>query len=218
MHADKTHVKRMYKLGAFLKELREGLGLSVRAAARQAEITPPHLSNIERGTGIKSIGVPVLVNLAEVYRVPVSTILKEAEFLQSADERDGLPDFATYLRRKLNYGPHAIRDMELAKEIVEKKYVRQDATYSPPPRACDVQVASSCRECLVPALRACSPPYTFFVQKNNQAVCVPPAQSPPGLGDQCVVSPLRCTRSQGWSYRDVGQPHAVSVPPQLSLF
>lgn len=130
MRVDKIHAQKIYKLGTFLNELRLGLGLSVREAAKRAQITPPHLSKIEKGNGIKSIGVVVLIHLAEAYRVPISTILKEAGFLENAEEAERLPDLATYLRNKYRFDPHAIRDMEMAKEIVDKKY---DHRLSPPP-------------------------------------------------------------------------------------
>ncbi len=132
MHTDKNHAQRIYKLGIFLKELRMGLGLSMREAAKRSHITPPHIAKIENGIGIKSIGVVVLINLAETYQVPVSTILKEAGFLANAEEEDGFPDFAVFLRKKYRLNPQAIRDMEMAKEIVDKKY---DHLSPPPPRA-----------------------------------------------------------------------------------
>ena len=124
MHSDKIHRQKIYKLGIFLKELRLGLDLSLREAAKQAKITPAHLLKIEKGTEIKSIGVVVLINLAEAYRIPVSSILKKADFLTNDEETDGLPNFTTYLRKKYHYNPQAIRDMEMAKEIVNKKYPR----------------------------------------------------------------------------------------------
>jgi len=122
MNVNKIHTRRIYKLGTLLKELRLGLGLSIREAAKRANTSPPHLSKIESGNAIKSIGVVILINLAEAYRVPISSILMEAGFLTTAEERDGLPDFAAYLRQKYSYNSQAIRDMEMAKEIVEKKY------------------------------------------------------------------------------------------------
>ncbi len=130
MRPDKLHLQKIYKLGAFLMELRVGLGLSIREAAARAQITPPYLAKIEKGFGITSIGVVVLVNLANTFRIPVSTILKEAGFIASADEQDGFPDFATYLRKKYRCAPQAIRDLEMAKEIVDKKY---NQLSSPPP-------------------------------------------------------------------------------------
>jgi len=47
-------------------------------------------------------------------------MLKEAGFIDSYE--DGLPELAQYLRAKYQLSPQAIRDMEMAKEIVNKKY------------------------------------------------------------------------------------------------
>jgi len=110
----------MKRLGDYLKKLREELGMSIREAAKAAELTPSHLSKIERSDTFKSIGVEKLTRLSKTYGIPVSTILKEAGFLENDDDR--LPELAQYLRSKYRLSPQAIRDMEMAKNIVDKKY------------------------------------------------------------------------------------------------
>lgn len=112
----------MKELGDYLKKLREELGMSIRQAAIAAKLTPSYLSKIEAGDAFKSIGIGKLVQLSKTYGIPISTILQEAGFLENND--DGLPEFAQYLRSKYLLPPQAIRDMEMAKEIVEKKYKR----------------------------------------------------------------------------------------------
>lgn len=113
----------MKRLGDYLKKLREELGMSIRQAAAAAKLTPSHLSKIEAGDTFKSIGIEKLVRLSKVYGIPVSTILQEAGFLE--DDEDKLPGLARYLRAKYHLPPQAIRDMEMAKEIVDKKYLQK---------------------------------------------------------------------------------------------
>lgn len=116
----KTIPYEMKKLGIYLKKLREELGMSIRQAATAAKLSPSYLSKIETGDTFKSIGIKKLVQLSKTYGIPVSTILKEAGFLETNE--DELPEFTQYLRSKYRLPPQAIRDMEMAKEIVEKKY------------------------------------------------------------------------------------------------
>jgi len=51
--------------------------------------------------------------------------LKEAGFIDSRE--DDLPELAQYLRAKYRLSPSAIRDIEMSKEIVDKKYEGEDA-------------------------------------------------------------------------------------------
>lgn len=110
----------MKKLGIYLKNLREDLGWSIRHAAKQINVSPGYLSKIEASDTFQSIGVAILVRLSEIYEIPISDILKEADFIQ--EDEDELPDFALYLKGKFRMSSQAIRDMKMAKEIVEKKY------------------------------------------------------------------------------------------------
>lgn len=112
--------REMTKLGEYFKRLRKEQGLSIRSAAQKCKISSSYLSKIEAGDTFKTIGVDTLVKLAKFYGIPVEAMLQEAGFI---DQRsDNLPDLATYLRAKYRLSPQAIRDMEMAKEIVEKKY------------------------------------------------------------------------------------------------
>lgn len=107
------------KLGNYLKQLREEQGLSLRNVAKQSGLSPSHLSKIEAGDTFKTISIQTLIKLAKFYGIPVNAVLKEAGFIEAAE--DELPGFAQYLRAKYQLSPQAIRDLEMAKEIVEKK-------------------------------------------------------------------------------------------------
>lgn len=111
---------KIQRLGKYLKRLREELGLSMHAVARKADLTPSYISKIEAGTILKSISVGALINFSSAYNIPVTAILEEAGFLKKSN--DGLPDFTTYLKIKYKLSYQAIRDLEIAKEIIEKKY------------------------------------------------------------------------------------------------
>ena len=111
------------KLGKYLKQLREELGLSIRKVAAACKLSPSYLSKIEAGDAFKTIGIDTLVRLSKFYNIPVAHLLKEADFIE--DETNELPEFSQYLRRKYHLSPQAIRDMEMVKEIVDKKYERE---------------------------------------------------------------------------------------------
>lgn len=108
------------KLGKYLKQLREEQGLSIRNVARQSGMSPSHLAKIEAGDTFKSISIQTLIKLSKFYGIPVSAILKEAGFIEDAE--DELPEFTQYLRAKYQLPHQAIRDLEMAKRIVEEKY------------------------------------------------------------------------------------------------
>ncbi|BCW97852.1 MAG: hypothetical protein KatS3mg024_0679 [Armatimonadota bacterium] len=69
----------MEQIGAYLKNLRERAGLSVKEAARRAEMSSPYLYQIEDERRRPS--AKVLARLAGVYQVPVEDILRKAGFL-----------------------------------------------------------------------------------------------------------------------------------------
>lgn len=120
----KKHISyEITKLGKYLKELRKEYGLSIRSAAKSCDIAPSYLANIEAGDRFKTIGVETLVKLSKFYGIPVSSILKEAGFIDSHESE--LPELMQYLRAKYQLSPQAIRDMIMAKEIVDKKYERR---------------------------------------------------------------------------------------------
>lgn len=108
------------KLGKYLKGLREEQSLSIRRVAKQCSIAPSYLAKVEDGDTFKTIGVETLVKLSKFYGIPVSAMLQEAGFIDN--HNDDLPELAIYLRAKYRLSPQAIRDMEMAKEIVDKKY------------------------------------------------------------------------------------------------
>ena len=108
------------KLGKYLKELRKEQELSIRSVAKSCSIAPSHLAKIEAGDTLKTISIATLVKFSKFYGIPVSSILKEAGFIDSYES--DLPELAQYLRLKYQLSPQAIRDMTMAKEIVDKKY------------------------------------------------------------------------------------------------
>jgi len=113
------------KLGQYLKQLRKEQEFSIRHVARQCKIAPSYLAKIEAGDTYKTIGTDTLVKLSKFFGIPVSAMLQESGFIDSFD--DELPNLPQYLRAKFKLSPQAIRDMEMAKEIVDKKYKREDA-------------------------------------------------------------------------------------------
>ena len=109
----------MIKLGKALFSIRKEKGFSVREAAKICGITASYLSKIERGVFFNTIGIQTLIGLAKTYDLPLSHFLQSAEFMENETV---LPDLPQYLRLKYGLSPQGIRDMEMAKEIVIKKY------------------------------------------------------------------------------------------------
>ncbi len=125
MPRSKKHISyEITKLGKYLRELRKEQGLSIRSVAKSCGLAPSHLAKIEAGDTFKTIGVLTLVKLSKFYGIPVSAMLEEAGFIDGRGD-DDLPELAQYLRAKYQLSPQAIRDMEMAKEIVDKKYPRK---------------------------------------------------------------------------------------------
>ena len=116
----KTIPYEMKKLGTYLEQLREEAGLSIREVARKSEMTPSYLFKIEKGDTFSTFNIHTLLKLSKFYNIPIGALLKEAGLIDS-DEYE-LPDLPKYLRAKYHLLPQAIRDMEMAKEIVDKKY------------------------------------------------------------------------------------------------
>ena len=111
---------RIQKLGAYLKKLRHELGLSLRDVSAHTDLSPGYISKIENGAIKKTIGIESLVSLANMYEIPVEVILAEATF--TAKSSQDLPPLSMYLKIKYKFPPQAIRDLEIAKEIIERKY------------------------------------------------------------------------------------------------
>ncbi len=110
----------MKRLGAHLSRLRKEKGFSIREASRETMITASFISRLEAGDSFATISLNTLTTLAKAYGVPLLSILKEAGYVE-ADEYK-LPDLPQYLRLKYNLSHQAVRDMEMAKEIVDRKY------------------------------------------------------------------------------------------------
>ncbi|MGB2762138.1 MAG: helix-turn-helix transcriptional regulator [Minisyncoccales bacterium] len=116
----KTIPYEMKKLGTYLKQLRKESELSIREVAEKSRIAPSYLFKIENGNSFFTINIHTLLKLSKFYNIPVGALLKEAGLVDS-DEYE-LPDLPQYLRAKYHLSPQAIRDIEMAKEIVDKKY------------------------------------------------------------------------------------------------
>ena len=110
----------MKKLGEYFKRLREEANLPLRDVTRETSLTPSYLSKIEKGDSFSTLSIHTLLKLSKFYNIPIGALLKEAGLVDS-DEYE-LPDLPQYLRAKYHLSPQAIRDMEMAKEIVDKKY------------------------------------------------------------------------------------------------
>ena len=110
----------MKKLGTYLKQLRKEAELSIREVARKSGIAPSYLFKIEKGDTFSTLNIHTLLKLSKFYNIPIGALLKEAGLVDS-DEYE-LPNLPQYLRAKYRLTPQAIRDMEMAKEIVDKKY------------------------------------------------------------------------------------------------
>ena len=116
----KTIPYEMKKLGLYLKRLRKEADLSIRDVTRECGIAPSYLSKIENGNSFSTINIHTLLKLSKFYNIPIGALLKEVGLVDS-DEYE-LPNLPQYLRAKYHLSPQAIRDMEMAKEIVDKKY------------------------------------------------------------------------------------------------
>lgn len=110
----------MKELGKYLRRLRGELGLSIRNVARRTKLSPSYISKLEAGDTFQTINVNVLIRFSEIYGISITALLTESGFLHS--DEDALPPLAGYLRKKYRLSPQAIRDMEMAKDIVDKKY------------------------------------------------------------------------------------------------
>lgn len=109
----------MIKLGETLLAIRKEKGFSVREAAGTCGITASYLSKVERGVFFNAISIQTLIGLARTYDLPLTHFLQSAGFIENEAV---LPDLPQYLRLKYGLSPQGIRDMEMAKEIVARKY------------------------------------------------------------------------------------------------
>lgn len=116
----KTIPAEMQKLGQYLRRIRHELGWSIYEVAKKIGMTPSYISKLETGNILKSINAKNLVQIAKAYELPITVILEECGFLERSP--DDLPGLGFYLKLKYKFSPQAIHDIEIAKEIIEKKY------------------------------------------------------------------------------------------------
>ena len=117
--------QNLAKLGQYLKNLRLDLDMSLRKAANLAGISAAHLCKIEQGDIFKSISIDILIRLSRIYGIPPPSIMEEAGLIPK--NSNALPELSQYLRSKYSFSPQAIRDLEIAKEVVDKKYKQKAA-------------------------------------------------------------------------------------------
>lgn len=112
--------KEMVTLGEYLKSLRQDFGLSMHEVARRSTLTPSYISKIESGEVFQTIGIQTLIEFTHVYNVPLLSLIERAGFIE--ENEDGLPGFTAYLKAKYRAPHQAVQEMELAWEIIRKKY------------------------------------------------------------------------------------------------
>jgi len=112
--------REMKQLGDYLKRMRMDLGLSMHEVARRTSLNPSFISKLESGKVFQTISAQALVEFSHCYNIPVQTILERAGLLPESE--DELPGLGTYLRLKYKAPAVAGQEMEIAWEIVKKKY------------------------------------------------------------------------------------------------
>jgi transcriptional regulator with XRE-family HTH domain len=120
MKTKKRIPKEMLNLGEHLKRLRNDLGLSMHEVARRTNLTASYISKIESGITFQTLNTHSLVEFANCYNIPPSVILERAGFIPESE--DDLPGLAPYLRLKYKAPQQAVQEMEIAWDIVKKKY------------------------------------------------------------------------------------------------
>lgn len=110
----------MKSLAEYLKRIRLDLGLSMHEVARRTTLTPSFISKLESGTVFQTISAQAVVEFSRCYNIPAQTILERAGLLPESE--DELPGLGTYLRLKYKAPQNAAQEMEIAWEIVKKKY------------------------------------------------------------------------------------------------
>lgn len=112
--------REMLNLGEYLKSMRSDLGLSMHEVARRTELTPSYISKIENGATFQTISTNGLIEFSKAYNIPPHIILERAGFIPESE--DELPGFASYLRLKYKAPQQVVQEMEIAWDIVKKKY------------------------------------------------------------------------------------------------
>jgi len=75
-------------MGAFMKEKREGLGLSLREASRLSGVSHTHIRDIEDGRSVPSF--EMVMKFLSAYGVAIEVFLRETGYLSSRGEPEGL--------------------------------------------------------------------------------------------------------------------------------
>src|SRR5262245_7277738 len=102
------------ELGQYIKRKREGERLSLRAVARQTQVSASTLSRIENGTGVPD--TPTLARLAKWLSIPFERVVtggssKESPIIYYPQE--SIPDIvAAHLRADPNLTPELARALE----------------------------------------------------------------------------------------------------------
>lgn len=115
--------REMQALGQYMRSMRNDFGLSIHEIARRTGMSPSFVSKLENGMTFQTVTVQTLAAFARAYRVPVQLMLERAGFVE--ENPDGLPGLSAYLKAKYRTPHQAVQDMELAWEIVRKKYLLQ---------------------------------------------------------------------------------------------
>ncbi|WP_305779070.1 helix-turn-helix domain-containing protein [Nocardia nova] len=105
LHVNQT--SDIARLGRLLQLRREALGLSVREAARRADVDKGTVSRIEQGQ-IPNPRPENIKVIANVLRVPVSDLFAVAGWMPKGE----LPTLRPYLRTKYNLTAEEMKDIE----------------------------------------------------------------------------------------------------------
>ncbi len=94
------------------------MGLSIHDVAKTSQLTAGYISRLENGQ-FKTITAESLVKFSKTYNIPVDLMLERAGLMEKQDD---LPGLATSLKITYDAPFPAIQEMEIAWEIIEKKY------------------------------------------------------------------------------------------------
>ncbi|MFY9457908.1 MAG: helix-turn-helix transcriptional regulator [Candidatus Spechtbacterales bacterium] len=112
--------KEMLLLAEYLRRIRTDLGLSMHEVARRTNLTPSYISKMESGNTFQTISAHGLVEFSKCYNIPIAFIMEKAGFVPESE--DDLPGLASYLRLKYKAPHQATQEMEIAWDIIKKKY------------------------------------------------------------------------------------------------
>jgi len=102
------------ELGQYIKRKRESERLSLRAVARQTQVSASTLSRIENGTGVPD--TPTLARLAKWLNIPFERVMTGANSKESPIiyyPQESIPDIvAAHLRADPNLTPELARALE----------------------------------------------------------------------------------------------------------